>query len=425
MKPRSEISVLVLIGIQVVGLAVGLLFTLLLVFLYEGCPTEFCNSSLTIVIVGAIALQVGCAVAAITMMVRRRPAWWGIAYVTSLSLNLLIAWQGGDLHDWLQRFDPRAKTPTLVEISTATSGPLSSPTQLLDVAGGASGLVLVGGWPNYGIWVSEDGVNWQGIEFEGLGRLASPEAVAPVGNGFAVGGWAPGGTTIWKSDNARSWTRTVVDALSAGTVYDLTETGWEAIQLTQGLGDVESITTFGDGLVAVGSSAMTDESPGQFGLVWDSSDGQLWSTPVGFGNLPDVALFDVVTGQDGLMAVGVELSEGYEPIALVSIDAQEWIPAIEGLPSQGGLMGVAAGQGHFVAVGDDYGDDDRKAFIVFSEDGTEWKAAAIPESLDITRLHAVTYIGDRWIAVGEARGNPCDCVVLESLDGLVWSVLTP
>jgi hypothetical protein len=171
------------------------------------------------------------------------------------------------------------------------------------------------------------------------------------------------------------------------------------------IGRIEAVTAGGPGFVAVGrgcSSAANGDLDRCEAIVWTSTDGRTWmrapasdATDIGVyaaTSGPAIGMFDVATGDPGIVAIGYA--------ARPDLQATTW----------------------------------------FSADGTTWERsslgleppAASPSGLNGARLNAVTWDGRQFVIVGEDRsdwkgfGSPLTtakarAAVWTSPDGRTWT----
>lgn len=455
--PRSNPASGALVWLGLVVLVGGWVLTLFLAT-QTFCSTPFCHQTLGRVILGSVVAQIAFIVYAVVLALRRRPKWWTWGYAGLLASTLLVAWIGHEIHWSLQRRNEPVG-PSSVLISATNGRELSEPTELLDVSVGGPGLGVIGGSPNSGLWVSTDGAGWKGTASGALGGAADLRALAPWRQGLMAGGEETGAAVIWRSADGYAWDRIGGgrdDLLWSGRISGLVEwngailaTGgsdydrrgykasvwlqvgkaWELTQLTDTQGSLESVDTFDGLLIAVGH--YTDATFDLFGMIWLSSDGRSWEQAVDLGQLTGVQLLDLTRGPNGFVTVGTVISaiedddenfQQFDPFVMRSVGGQLWEKVTVTLPAEGGLDGVATSDDGVVAVGwAGPSELDIHGLILFSEDGRIWSPATITSSVELGQLNAVTYTGESWVAVGKARGNRCECAVLQSKDGLTWS----
>jgi hypothetical protein len=96
--------------------------------------------------------------------------------------------------------------------------------------------------------------------------------------------------------------------------------------------------------------------------------------------------------------------------AAFSFDGINWIASPQGLPYDGGMLGVCFGDGMFVAVG--YGTDG-----AISLDGVNWSPVTLPSGVDC--WNSVTYGDGVFVAVADYPGEAA-----VSSDGISWTEYT-
>jgi len=174
---------------------------------------------------------------------------------------------------------------------------------------GGPGLVAVGfeadgDWAA-AVWTSSDGLTWTRVPndeaiFDGV-EDQMMEAVTAGGPGFVAVGQDYGsddvGAAVWTSTDGFTWTRIPANLDTFG--------GSQARGMWGVMAD-------GSGLVAVGAV-------GSGSAIWTSPDGSVWTrVPQNDGSFDKDggAMFDVIQGGPGLIAVGQEYS-GSDPDAAV------------------------------------------------------------------------------------------------------------
>jgi hypothetical protein len=432
----------VLIVLLVVSTVVGALFSAFL-----GMNPE--SAALSGVIIGAWFLQAVSLFLGIVVVIRRRPTWWSAIYVGTLAFIFIVPFLGDAVYRSLRRLETLPTAPSTVEISRTTAGLLlSSPTELIGIAVGGPGLGLIGDWPNYGIWVSKDGIDWRGRG--DFGELFYPKAIVPWGSGLAATGEVTGSGAIWTSSDGYTWNRIGGDrSIGDGAIHDLVEwqgavlavgsndnrptvmlskdqVTWEVAQISDLIGGVMAVEAFEGQLVAVGYGSTAEVTASVERLIWTSNDGRKWTLAEDLDQLAsqgsDRFLSDISVGPAGYFAVGKDQTKS-QPTVLSSGDGFSWVPFDEGLPSTGWINAVAANLDTVVIVGGDGNAESTQGFILFSKDGAAWEYAETPPR--IGELRALTYGQSGWLAVGAAFEGGCQCVVLSSGDGAMWSQLYP
>jgi hypothetical protein len=194
-------------------------------------------------------------------------------------------------------------------------------------------------------------------------------------------------------------------------------------------GFLASVVAGGPGFVAVGSA--DQEVPGSsrhrsVAAVWTSPDGATWSRVPHDDQVFAVGqLESVIVGGPGLVAVGMDESDGYTDIdaaVWTSPDGINWsrVPhdeAVFGGSRNQWISDVAIGGPGLVAVGSDRAG----AAVWTSPDGITWFRA--PPVFDEREqfMNAVTAGGPGLVAVGGGDGDATIPTVWTSLDGINWS----
>lgn len=194
---------------------------------------------------------------------------------------------------------------------------------LRDVAGGASGVVAVGGCQGFstdsctaGVWFSPDGITWDAVELSPEVFAACPtsnpfdcslQTVVNGGPGFVISGRDLQGPGIWTSKDGRDWNRVagpdtlpegvrlntglvvlgsrlfatfdLVGAADIGTYVSTSLNGidWEPVPDPEGVlasGMMRDLVAWKGGLAAPGRVWSGAESPD---VLWTSPDGLTWS----------------------------------------------------------------------------------------------------------------------------------------------------
>jgi hypothetical protein len=290
-----------------------------------------------------------------------------VAAVLSLGLSWSPESVAGDLTSaavW-----DRALSPTSRDLFAVAASPDGS-----FVAVGAAGTVVA----------SPDGVAWSAVP-----PLIDTDLLAVAAN---AGGWlaAGDGGIVLASANGRTWV-----ARTSGSAARLSGLAWN-----------------GSLWVAVGSGGSATEVTG---AILSSSDGVRWfdDAPGGLPPLLDVAW-------DGRQFVAVGWTGGLA----TSPDGAEWsVGSLGGNLQQCWFMlrpsyvySVAAGGSRLAAVGLVVGDQYPGLGVALaSSDGIAWSCSQTEVAPDYFRFRAVTWAGDRFVAVGLGGG------IGESRDGLAWT----
>jgi hypothetical protein len=330
---------------------------------------------------------------------------------------------------------------TTTVISTTTSGPPTrsvwervpdenvafGPGRLAmsSVAAGGPGLVAVGwdtssGVADAAVWTSTDGLDWQEVVI-GEAGLQIMNSVTAGGPGLvAVGYDSSGGdedAAVWTSPDGFTWTRVPHDEVVFGG---------------PGSEEMFGVAAGGPGLVAVGwgTSAGDDAA-----AVWVSADGYDWTRiddNAVLGGPGGQAMYSVVGGGPGLVAVGYDFLGGELDAAVwTSSDGLTWsrVPpdgAVFGGPSSQEMRSVAVGGPGLVAVGNDYADISADAAVWTSSDGLTWRRVPHDEAVfggpGNQEMLGVAIGSPGLAAVGrDDSGQDGDAAVWASADGLTWS----
>ncbi len=250
---------------------------------------------------------------------------------------------------------------------------------IFDIGAGPSGIVAVGtdGF-DAATWYSDDGVTWERVrsdEFDGDG-VQELSVVAALDSGFVAVGRNGSDTTVWRSPDGQTWSslpeadnsslRGVFIGVSEQETVWLTADGegWIRrgpsdlpIDPESGQGPV-GVVAWSDGLLAYGPASR----------VWTSSDGIAW-TPTATdafnaGSFNFHTPFAGTTDGTTIVIVGATVS---------------WNPAI----------------------------------WTSTDQGDSWLTETIPEDgQNLGPLLDITYIGDRWIAIGETTPEATPYVMI-------------
>jgi hypothetical protein len=212
--------------------------------------------------------------------------------------------------------------------------------------------------------------------------------VAATGHGFVAGGSA--GPEL-SDRHARFWTS--ADGVEWRSVPDDPAAFADA--------EVRAITTFGDGLVAVGVVGSAQEPTGA--VAWTSPDGAIWTRindPAFFGGKA-AAVTTAPFG--GLVAVGSDLDRR-EAVAWTSADGRRWTRApSEASRQQQGFVWmtdvVAIGDA-LIGVGEYQGLQRGTATSWVSRDGMQWERARTAPVQEQGEFYAATPGGPGAIVVG-------------------------
>jgi len=259
------------------------------------------------------------------------------------------------------------------------------------------------------VWTSPDGISWSRVPHDpAVFDRAGMNSVTAGGPGLVAVGFEFLDeerviAVVWASPDGIAWSRVLHDEAVFGGAT------------------MESVTTGGPGLVAVGGSHPHDDP--RVAAVWTSADGVTWA------RVPnDEAVFDragmnsVTVGGPGLVAVGWA-DEGENTVAAVwtSADGVIWSRVRHDEAVFGGatMESVTAGGPGLVAVGSADEGEDTAAAVWTSPDGFTWSLVPSDETvfgvLRYQEMFGVTVGGPGLVAVGSANRNEGDFA-----DAVVW-----
>jgi hypothetical protein len=287
------------------------------------------------------------------------------------------AWTSADGQNW--SIHPMGTTEFTFPVSvTARSG---------------GGAVAVGrSGPRPAAWTSTDGVAWHERPVptpEGSDVPERMTSVVATDRGYVAGGSA--GPELFDRD-ARFWTS--VDGVEWQSVVD------DAAAFANA--EVRAITTFGDGLVAVGVVGPAQQPSAA--VAWTSADGSTW-TRVDDPALSDGIAVSVVPAPfGGLVAVGSDLDRR-EAVAWTSSDGRTWAraPAEASRQHPGGyawMTDVTAIGDSVIGIGVYQGLQRGTATSWVSRDGLAWERARSAPAQQQGEFYAVTPGGPGAIVVG-------------------------
>ncbi len=230
--------------------------------------------------------------------------------------------------------------------------------QIHDVITGGPGLIAVG----YSVdtegsagtvWTSSDGVAWTRTAFPIDGGQGAMQAVTAGGPGFVAVGSVRGDdvdAAVWTSPDGVDWTPVPHSEEVFGGPDDQT---------------MEAVAAGGPGLVAVGQDY---NGEGVGAAVWTSADGLTWSkvpsTLDTFGGSRARGMWGVTSDGSGLVAVG---AVGSGSAIWTSPDGTVWtqVPQNDGsFDKDGGAMfDVIQGGPGLIAVGQEYSGPDPDAAV--------------------------------------------------------------
>lgn len=300
-------------------------------------------------------------------------------------------------------------TPTATPLPSIVIEPASVPagnpsSATVDIVPGGDGLVAIGFDGGFGsiLWTSEDGTTWRDVtpgSFVSVGmadvlRTADGRLVA-VGRGDTINVDAEV-AAAYLSDDGLAW-RPVADspALRGQLI--------RAIEASDGT------------IVAVGGVPGADAAG-----FWRSPDGgETWER-VG-DDLPGSFLWSIAEGGPGFVAVGWRRTPDPTAAVWTSPDGGTWtLVSSQVAPPGTELVDVLALEGgSLVAIGSAF--DGSGAFILHSDDGFGWTAAAIEGDLGGAGLRNVIETPIGLVAVGSSG---TDAVAWRSTDaGRTWTLL--
>lgn len=137
---------------------------------------------------------------------------------------------------------------------------------------------------------------------------------------------------------------------------------------------------------------------GSIGRIISSSDTVTWTDRTISGSQE---LYAITYANGRFVAVGASTTR-------YSTDGENWSSASPGSTT---LRAITYGNGLFVAVGD-------SGSVRTSVDGASWTSRSSGTSRS---LKAISYVKDRFIAVGEQDGSGNGAVLIHSTDGITWT----
>ncbi len=272
------------------------------------------------------------------------------------------------------------------------------------------------------IWLSNDGATWSRVPYQADFTYGIMTGVAQGPSDMVVVGFVdtPMGVdaAVW-TGHALTWSRIPHDPAVFG-----------------GFGEqyMSGVCAGGPGLVVVGYD--DDYTLSTDAAVWTSPDGTTWTRvphdEAVMGGQGSLAMYGVVAGGPGLVAVGYDDSDGDADAAVwTSEDGLTWarVPHSEtvfGGPSDQKMNSVAVGDdGQLVAVGVDFGIDDGVAAVWTSTDGVSWTRVARDDEVfggpGNQSMNDVVTGGPGYVAVGnEFHLTYWLAAAWTSADGIVW-----
>ncbi|MDL2334636.1 MAG: hypothetical protein QFC55_01215 [Chloroflexota bacterium] len=245
-----------------------------------------------------------------------------------------------------------------------------------------------------------------------LASACSPAASAPVtwqrkasdpvfagaavnGVAFGNGVWVAVGSITGSETDGRIWTST------DGATWTSVATG-DALKNTT----LVAVSSSGTGFAAVGGSCGQNEGCATAGEVFvTSTDGQTW-TRQAIDPGTCCQLQSITTGGPGLIAVGSDFDAGFPAVpadaaVTLSTDGTSWMQVPNNSVFTGATMGdVASGTSVLAAIG--YGSG--KPQIWSSADGHQWQNVS-GSSLGTGQANSLTFGGGKFVAVGSGSQN--------------------
>jgi hypothetical protein len=285
---------------------------------------------------------------------------------------------------------------------------------LLGIAASGDRLVAVGYLARDVIadaWYSGDALRWtRVVDFPATaGSLAT--AVTGGTPGFVAVGTSGKRAAAWLSRDGMAWR-----AIDAGEAF-----------VAQPEAHMTTVVPRHDGFIAAG---YTGSIVGPISAAfWASRDGVAWTRATTIDGSADARVnsLAIAGGGGAIVAVGRtgDAQKGTGPAAWVSRDGGTWTRAT-GLEADGAqMMGVAAGDTGFVAVGVDASSTHGIAWT--SRDGTSWTrapdAAAFENYGLKIEVRAITWDGSQYVAAGHRLFGTQfgTAVVWTSPDGAAWT----
>jgi len=171
---------------------------------------------------------------------------------------------------------------------------------------------------------------------------------------------------------------------------------------------LHDLTTYRGALVAVGA---TDD--GALGMIWSSTDGEVWKSIAGSTPLEGLLFRSVAVGEPGIVVLGWAETDD---VAMFSPDGIAWtrqpLPGSRGQP----LLAAAWRAGRYVAVGGGVGGPGTAASWT-SEDGRTWTPVSIIGSGTQALLTSVAAGPDGFVVDGMEGGHAS---IWTSPDGKAW-----
>lgn len=284
-------------------------------------------------------------------------------------------------------------------------------------------------------------------------------------DGFTAVGWSWGYEQVpqvWTSPDGEDWT--VVSGSRRGSMLDVTSgptmsvsvgwhefpdrpvawfsTGpgnWEQGAMTDPPNDDFLVRMIGvaatdRGWIAVGSELPVGYTEARRSVVWTSSDGRSWNRTATISGVPS-QMRSVMSVDGTYWAAGWVAPDGDEKRRRAAVwtspNSADWFEVAgpwdpTGIGPETMIYDIDFGPSGMVAVGWE-GDlnGNSVAAIWRSPDGRTWNRVpgeAIVPGSGVGEATSVSWIGDRWVAIGHENANP---VLWESSDSRGWNRADP
>jgi photosystem II stability/assembly factor-like uncharacterized protein len=300
---------------------------------------------------------------------------------------------------------PPSATPLPSIVIEPASVPGSNPASAtVDIVPGGDGLVAIGFDGAFGsiLWTSEDGTTWRDV---------TPGSFVSVGMADVLRTTDGGLVAVGRGDTIN------VDAEAAAAYLSEDGLAWRQVTDSPGLrGQLIRAIEASDGTIVAVGGVPGEDAAG----FWRSPDaGETWER-VG-DDLPGSFLWSIAEGGPGFVAVGWRRTPDPTAAVWTSPDGGTWtlVPGQQAPPGTELVDVLALEGGGLVAVGSAF--DGSGAFILHSDDGFGWTAAAVEGDLGGAGLRDVVETPIGLVAVG---GSGTDAVAWHSTDaGRTWSLL--
>jgi hypothetical protein len=310
-------------------------------------------------------------------------------------------------------------TGKLTWTSVADMTPFSEGTVQAAIAFG-SGLVAAGTVPegktvHAAAWTSTDGKAWtRSTDDPTFGGSAAFTMLATAGSTLVGAGCTEGpegcglaGVLFWTTQTGRTWSASTIEPTTVACAPDTTNCNYAGLAVGP------------TGLVAVGF----DHSAGFGGTVPAdasvavSKDGTAWSIDPLDAAFKAATMGGVAAAAGGFVAVGA--TSDLVPVVWTSTDGRTWTrPSPSGLSTSAELRSIVTGTQGLVAVG---GDGSRAASWT-SKDGATWVEGPDAPALAGGSMLQVHSTSTGLVALGTVNGGGAAWL---SADGSTWTKLDP